>query len=113
TTYSILPEKTNLFYLTPTQYQEMYTRSIKEPQKFWAEQAEKFITWFKRWDDVVICQMQTFDVRWFVNAKLNAAYNCLDRHLELRGKQTAIIWENDDGSEAKNISYAELYEKVC
>lgn len=112
-TYSIPNEQTNRFYLTSSQYQEMYARSLREPKKFWAEQAEKFITWFKRWDDVVTGQLQTMDVRWFVDAKLNATYNCLDRHLEARSKQTAIIWESDDASESKKISYAELYEKVC
>ena len=93
-------------------YAQMYTRSIEDPDGFWAEQAELFIDWFKPWDTVQEWNFHTGDVSWFAGAKVNVAYNCLDRHLEKRSKQTAIIWEGDDPSESRHISYAELHDEV-
>ncbi len=106
-------ELTTQAYLTNTQYNEMYARSLRDPKNFWSEQAEKFITWFKRWDEVVTGDFTKLNVQWFTQAKLNACYNCIDRHLEKRAKQTAIIWEGDDPHVSKKITYAELYEQVC
>lgn len=96
------------------QYQEMYKRSIDDPDGFWAEQAKKYVTWFKPWDTVSDWSFQQDDlhIQWFKNAKLNVSYNCLDRHLETRGDQTAIIWEGDDPNEDRKISYRELHEEV-
>jgi len=94
-------------------YQEMYARSISEPDSFWAEQARAFVSWFKEWDKVQACDFQNGQIRWFEGAKLNVSYNCLDRHLESRGEQVAILWEGDDPSVSKKITYRELYEKVC
>jgi len=101
------------FYLDENQYRAMYERSLRDPKNFWSEQAEKFITWFKRWDEVVTGDFNQLDVQWFRNAKLNACYNCIDRHLETRGSETALIWEGDDPSESKKLTYAELHEQVC
>lgn len=110
---TISQELASRTYLTEPQYREMYARSLRDPKGFWAEQAEKFITWFKRWDEVISGSFQTLDVHWFMNGKLNACYNSVDRHLEARGHQTAIIWESDDGNESRHITYTELYESVC
>ncbi len=94
-------------------YQEMYDQSISDPATFWAEQAKTFLTWFKEWDQVENCNFDEGKIRWFEGAKLNVSYNCLDRHLETRGDQVAIIWEGDDPSVDQKITYRDLYEKVC
>lgn len=104
---------TQRFHLNEKQFQELYVQSIKDPQTFWGEQAEKFISWFKKWDTVLTGDFKQLNTQWFVNGKLNACYNCVDRHLPLRANQTAIIFEGDDPSVSQEISYAELFEKVC
>lgn len=93
-------------------YEEMYAHSIEDSDGFWAEQAEEFIDWFKPWDTVQEWDFHKGDISWFNGAKLNVSYNCLDRHLEKRANQTAIIWEGDDPSESREITYAELHDEV-
>ncbi|MBA1148568.1 acetate--CoA ligase [Ectothiorhodospiraceae bacterium WFHF3C12] len=93
-------------------YKEMYRRSLEEPDSFWAEQAEQFLTWFKKWDTVNNSDLAEARIRWFEGGKLNAAYNCVDRHLEKRGDQAAIIWEGDEPDQSKTITYRELHEAV-
>nr|VFJ49913.1 MAG: acetyl-CoA synthetase [Candidatus Kentron sp. FM]VFJ72596.1 MAG: acetyl-CoA synthetase [Candidatus Kentron sp. FM]VFK20099.1 MAG: acetyl-CoA synthetase [Candidatus Kentron sp. FM] len=100
-------------HINDTQYQEMYQRSISDPDGFWAEQAEKFITWFEPWNKVSEWDYHNADVKWFPGAKLNVSYNCLDRHLESRGDQVAILWEGDDPQVDKKITYRELHAEVC
>ncbi len=99
--------------LTREQYEEMYARSIESPDEFWAEQAEKNIHWFSPWEQVSEWDYNKAEIAWFKGAKLNVAYNCLDRHLESRGDQTAIIWESDDPNEDKKMTYRELHAEVC
>jgi acetyl-CoA synthetase len=94
-------------------YETMYKRSIDDPEGFWAEQANKFITWSKPWKSVCQWDFKTAEISWFDGAELNVSVNCLDRHLEHRGDQTAIIWEGDDPGDDKHISYRQLYEEVC
>ncbi len=96
-------------------YEDMYRRSVEDPEGFWAEQAERFLDWYKPWDQVLDWSYDKADlrIRWFEGGKLNAAYNCLDRHLESRGDQTALIWEGDDPADDKRISYRELHDAVC
>jgi acetyl-CoA synthetase len=110
--HAVSPNLSKHSYIDEAHYREMYARSLSDPKKFWAEQAEKFVTWFKRWDEVLSGNFTELDVRWFTDAKLNVCYNCVDRHLESRATQAAIIWESDDGTESKNITYAELYEQI-
>lgn len=112
-THSIPGEFTKDVYITETQYRDMYARSLRDPKNFWSEQADKFVTWFKRWDEVFTGNFTKLNVQWFVNGKLNPCYNCVDRHLEKRSQQTAIIWEGDNPHHSKKITYAELYEQVC
>jgi acetyl-CoA synthetase len=95
------------------QYLELYRQSIDDPDTFWAEQAERFITWFKKWDKVQDWNYQDVSIKWFVNAKLNVSYNCLDRHLEEKGDDIAIIWEGDNPDDDTKMSYRELHEQVC
>ncbi len=94
-------------------YQEMYRRSIDSPEEFWSEQAENYLTYTKKWDQVMDYNYVTGSIAWFSGAKLNATVNCIDRHLEARADQIAIIWEGDDPSEQQQISYKELHEGVC
>jgi len=100
-------------YIDEARYQEMYRRSIENPEEFWSEQAEKYLTYTKKWDQVMSYDYVTGAIAWFSGAKLNATVNCIDRHLETRGDQIAIIWEGDDPSEQQHISYKELHESVC
>ena len=95
------------------QYLEMYDRSINDSDNFWAEQAEKFLNWSGKWDKVQEWDYNSADIKWFIGGKLNVSYNCLDRHLEERGDQTAIIWEGDDPDTDKKITYRELHADVC
>ena len=99
------------------QYKKMWQESIDDPDAFWAKIAEEQVTWFKKWDKVADFNYGTsaddLYIRWFTNAKLNVSYNCLDRHLETRGDQTAIIWEGNDPSEGKKFTYKELHAEVC
>ncbi|MBX2826218.1 MAG: acetate--CoA ligase [Gammaproteobacteria bacterium] len=98
--------------LTSAEYDTMYQRSIESPDEFWAEQAESFIDWEKKWTQVQDCDYHTADIKWFKDARVNVAHNCLDRHLETRGDQVAIIWEGDDPGEDRKITYRELHEEV-
>jgi acetyl-CoA synthetase len=100
--------------ITSEQYKEMYQRSIDDPEGFWAEQANEYLTWFKPWDKVLDWSFGENDlhIEWFKGGKLNVSYNCLDRHLESRGDQTAIIWESDDPNKDSKISYRELHTDV-
>ncbi len=95
-------------------YDEMYRRSVEDPEGFWGEHGKR-IEWFKPYTHVkdVSYAKDDLHIRWFYDGTTNAAYNCLDRHLEKRGDQTAIIWEGDDPSESKHITYKELHEEVC
>ncbi|HEC17487.1 MAG TPA: acetate--CoA ligase [Sedimenticola sp.] len=95
------------------QYERMYRRSVEDPDGFWAEQAEQFVTWSRKWDRVQAWDFHSADIKWFEGGRLNVAYNCLDRHLDSRGDQTAIIWEGDDPAVDKKISYRELHAEVC
>ncbi|MEN8166916.1 MAG: acetate--CoA ligase [Pseudomonadota bacterium] len=100
--------------ITSEQYKEMYQRSVDDPEGFWAEQASEYLTWFKPWDQVLDWSFGENDlhIEWFKGGKLNVSYNCLDRHLESRGDQTAIIWESDDPNKDSKISYRELHTDV-
>jgi len=111
--YPVDLEYAETAYIDETRYQEMYRRSIDNPEEFWSEQAEKYLTYTKKWDQVMKYDFVTGEIAWFSGAKLNATVNCIDRHLESRGDQVAIIWESDDPSEQQHISYKELHERVC
>ena len=100
-------------YINNDKYNEMYQRSISNPEGFWAEQAEEFIDWIKPWTKVWDWDFDDATISWFEGAKLNVSYNCLDRHLESRGDQIAIIWEGDDPGVDRKITYRELHAEVC
>ncbi len=98
--------------ITEAQYKEMYQRSVSDPDGFWAEQATDFIDWSRPWDKVLDWDYSKGHIRWFEGAKLNVSYNCIDRHLEKRADQVAIIWEGDDPNDDKKITYKELHQEV-
>ena len=100
--------------IDPETYQQMYARSIRDPEGFWAEQAEKQVDWFQKWDTVLEWDFHKADIKWFLNGKLNVSHNCLDRHVNAgAGDQTALIWQGNNQDESQKFSYAELLEQVC
>ena len=94
-------------------YQAMYRASLDEPESFWGEQAEKFLSFDKKWSTVCSYDFVEGDIKWFEGATLNIAYNCIDRHLETRGDQVALLWEGDNPNENRSITYKELHSSVC
>ncbi|GAB4275271.1 MAG: acetate--CoA ligase [Coriobacteriia bacterium] len=95
------------------EYEAMYNRSVEDPEGFWAEQAENLIHWEKKWDKVLDYDFSIPRIEWFIGGKTNAAYNCLDRHLNSwRRNKAAIIWESDEGN-TKIYTYQSLYYEVC
>mgnify|MGYP005620073931 CR=1 FL=1 len=94
-------------------YESMYKQSVENPDEFWAEQARKFLTWDKEWDQVSDYDFRAGKASWFSGGTLNVTVNCIDRHLPTRANQTAIIWEGDDPNDSAHITYAELHEQVC
>jgi acetyl-CoA synthetase len=112
-TYGVKPEIAENSHINAETYQAMYEYSINQPEQFWAEQAKKFLSWDRPWDKVMDFDYPQGYIRWFEGGKLNVSANCLDRHLETRGDQTAIIWEGDDPSIDKKLTYKELHHEVC
>ncbi len=113
-TYQVPEAITKNAHINNEQYLEMYQQSIDHPDTFWAEQAEAFVSWYRPWDKVQSCDFSgDVSIKWFEGARLNVSYNCLDRHLEKRGDQVAILWEGDDPDVSKEITYRELHEEVC
>jgi len=95
-------------------YEAMYAASIADPDAFWAEHGKR-IDWMTPYSQISDVSYNAGDlhIRWYADGTLNAAANCLDRHLATRGNQTAIIWEGDDPADSRHITYAELHEEVC
>jgi acetyl-CoA synthetase len=111
--YPVKPEIAQAAHIDEAGYRKMYERSLSEPDGFWAEQASRFVEWSKPWEKVSDYDFNTANIRWFAGAQLNVSHNCLDRHLEQRGEQTAILWEGDEPGDAKALSYRELHALVC
>lgn len=96
------------------EYKLQYARSISQPGAFWEEQAKKYLTWFSTPLETFSGSFSEGDVRWFAGGKLNACYNCLDRHLPHRADQTAIIWEADEPSDCKAFTYGYYFSAhIC
>ena len=95
-------------------YEKMYEESINDPSLFWKKHGKR-IDWIKPYSKVsdVSYNKEDLHIKWFEDGTLNASFNCLDRHLKSKGNSVAIIWEGDDPSESKKITYNELYEDVC
>ncbi|MFA7619908.1 MAG: acetyl-coenzyme A synthetase N-terminal domain-containing protein, partial [Thiohalomonadaceae bacterium] len=110
--YPVPAETAAKAHIDAEKYAAMYRQSVDDPEGFWAEQAKAFVTWSKPWDKVLDWDFTAGKIRWFEGGKLNVSYNCLDRHLETRGDQVALIWEGDDPNEAKQVTYRELHAEV-
>ena len=104
-TYPVPADFAAQTHINASTYEQMYQRSIDDPEGFWAEQAETFLSWYKPWDKVLDWSFDAADlhIKWFEGGKLNVAYNCIDRHLQSRADQTAIIWEGDDPNNDQKI----------
>ncbi|MEY8239555.1 MAG: acetate--CoA ligase [Cycloclasticus sp.] len=100
-------------HINAEKYQADYQRSIEDSEGFWAEKAKEFLTWSKGWDTTLQYDFPKGEIKWFDGGKLNVSVNCLDRHLEKRGDQPAIIWESDEPSVDKTYTYKELHAEVC
>ena len=101
-------------HVTNQDYQALYQKSVDDPEGFWREQGQT-IEWMKPFSTVsnVSYDKPNVSIKWYEDGTLNAAANCLDRHLETRGDQTAIIWEGDDPNDSKHITYKQLHDEVC
>ena len=112
--YDVSADWAKRAFIDDAKYREMYARSVSDPNGFWAEQAKR-IDWMKPFHKVenVSFAPGNISIKWFEDGVLNVAWNCIDRHLEKRGDQTAIIWEGDDPSQSKHITYRQLHDEVC
>ncbi|MGC1464896.1 MAG: acetate--CoA ligase [Pseudolabrys sp.] len=113
-TYDVPADWQKRALIDDAKYNEMYTRSIKDPDGFWGEQARR-LDWIKPFSKVKNTSFGpgNVSIKWFEDGTLNVAYNCIDRHLKTRGDQTAIIWEGDDPKDDKKLTYKQLHADVC
>ncbi len=94
------------------QYQRLYRRSLDQPEAFWREQAER-LTWFHPPQQIYDADLEEIDFSWFGGGRLNACFNCVDRHLSTRGDKPAILWAGDEPGDYRSISYRQLKHMVC
>ncbi len=99
--------------LNDKEYEQLYKESLDHSEDFWSKQAKEYLDWISPWEKVSESDLTKGEVSWFSGGKINASENCIDRHLEKKSSQIAIIWEGDDPSVSKSITYQELYESVC
>jgi|TARA_R110002072_G_scaffold124947_2_gene260580 acetyl-CoA synthetase len=112
--FPVNPEVAKAAWVDRAGYQKMYDQSVADPEGFWGEQGKR-IAWMKPYSQVKDVSFGPGDVhiKWYADGTTNAAYNCIDRHLDSKRDHTAIIWEGDDPADSKKISYGELHEAVC
>lgn len=112
--YPVNAEVAKKAWIDESKYKEMYERSVKNNEAFWAEQAES-LDWIKKWDKVKdVSFKKPVHIKWFQGGKLNVSANCIDRHLATRGDKVALLWEPDNPSvKARSITYKELHREVC
>ena len=111
--YSVSEKQKKNSVINEADFESDYLESINNPKKFWKEKAEETLEWFSNWDEVISSNLEEGKVEWFKNGKLNACFNCVDRHLENYSNKTAIIWEGDSPEDNEKISFEELHENVC
>ncbi len=112
-TFPVKPEIAAQAHVTAAQYRDQYERAARDPDGFWAAEAKR-IAWMKPPTKIKNTSFAgNVSIKWFEDGTLNASVSCLDRHLAARGEQTAIIWESDDPSVSKHVTYRELHEQVC
>jgi acetyl-CoA synthetase len=106
-----IKENTDIDFET---YEKMYQKSVADPEGFWEEMAEQYVSWSSKWDKTLEWDYHKAEIAWFLNGKLNVSYNCLDRHVEAgAGDQTAIVWEGNDPTEDAKLTYRHLLRDVC
>ncbi|WP_434129661.1 acetate--CoA ligase [Methylocaldum sp. GT1BB] len=111
--YPVKPEIACTSHITADRYQRLYQHSIRDPEGFWAEQAGLFLDWERPWQQVMQCDFHRGHIAWFSGGRLNVSVNCLDRHLDTRSEQVAILWEGDDPACDRKITYRDLHREVC
>jgi acetyl-CoA synthetase len=112
-TYPVKANIAKQAHINNEQYLALYEQSIADPESFWAEQASHFLDWQQPWDKVMQYDYPKGEISWFAGGKLNVSVNCLDRHLATRGNQVALIWEGDDPTQDKKMTYKALHQQVC
>ena len=112
-TYSVSEAKKKSSIISEEDFNTEYQESINNPESFWQKKAEETLDWFSNWGEVAASDLEAGEVAWFKTGKLNACFNCVDRHLETHANKTAIIWEGDDPNDDKEISFQELHKNVC
>ncbi|MEN9464748.1 MAG: acetate--CoA ligase [Pseudomonadota bacterium] len=112
--FPVKPEFAKNAWINAKRYEQLYQQSITDPDGFWRKEAQQRIDWIKPFTKVRNASFnEPVSIKWFEDGTLNASVNCLDRHLAARAKQTAIIWEGDEPSVERHISYQELHDEVC
>ena len=122
--YAVAKEFAQHAHVNEQKYQAMYQQSIEDPMRFWSEQAERFITWFEPAEQSTphpsLCdtfspfgEKGAIERDGFTKGKLNACYNCVDRHLETRKNQVALLWEGNSPHETHSLTYGKLHEQIC
>ena len=99
--------------VSESEFQVLYKQSVENPDEFWSSQAEIYLDWDKKWEEVKNTNIEKGEIAWFSGGKLNASVNCIDRHLPKDKNKIAFIWEGDDPEESKNITYQDLHDEVC
>jgi len=99
--------------VSESEFQVLYKQSVENPDEFWSSQAEFYLDWDKKWEEVKNTNIEKGEIAWFSGGKLNASVNCIDRHLPKDKNKIAFIWEGDDPEESKNITYQDLHDEVC
>ena len=111
--FPVRPEIAAKAHVTAARYQDMFERAARDANGFWAEQSQR-VAWMKPPTKIKNASFSgDVSIKWFEDGTLNASASCLDRHLATRGDQTAIIWESDDPTVSKHVTYRELHEQVC
>ena len=112
-TYSVNEANKKNSIISEEDFNAEYQESINNPESFWKNKAEETLDWFSNWNEVNASNLEAGEVAWFKTGKLNACFNCVDRHLEMYANKTAIIWEGDNPNDNKEISFQELHKNVC
>ena len=99
--------------VSESEFQVLYKQSVENPDEFWSSQAESYLDWDKKWEEVKNTNIEKGEIAWFSGGKLNASVNCIDRHLPKDKNKIAFIWEGDNPEESKNITYQDLHDEVC
>jgi acetyl-CoA synthetase len=111
--FPVPPALAGSAWIDAAKYQQMYDRSVRDPEGFWREEAKR-VTWIKQPTKIKdVSYTGNVHIKWFYDGSLNVSANCLDRHLAIRADQTAILWEGDNPSEQRHVSYAELHQNTC